>query len=50
MGRALFAALLILIVAPPARADVRIMASPRGAVGPHLARERAIILQSTIGS
>jgi hypothetical protein len=38
MGRALFAALLILIVAPPARADVRIMASPRGAVGPHLAR------------
>ena len=30
MGRALFAALLILIAAPPARADVRILASPGG--------------------
>jgi ClpP class serine protease len=36
MRRALFAALLFLIAAPPARADVRILASPGGEVGTYL--------------
>jgi hypothetical protein len=36
MWRALFAALLILIAPPPARAEVRILASPGGEVGTYL--------------
>jgi hypothetical protein len=36
MGRALFAVLFIFIVASPARAEVRILASPGGAVGPYI--------------